>query len=78
MQLPVDMWDKFEDFRAFKDYVHNVKVVNDLAERGIKLVSDFISMTKDEEQVQALLQCVEHHRDLFPDYTKKTLAKLNC
>ena len=78
MQLPSHMWEKFEDYRAFKEYVDNVKVVNDLAERGIKLISDFIHMTKDEEQVQALLQCVEHHRDLFPNYNKKTLEKVNC
>ena len=55
MQLPPHTWEKFEDFRAFKEYVDNAKVVNDLAERGIKLISDFIHMAKDEEQVQALL-----------------------
>ena len=78
MQLPPHTWEKFEDFRVFKEYVDNVKVVNDLAERGIKLISDFIHMAKDEEQVQALLQCVEHHRDLFPNYNKDTLEKVNC
>ena len=51
-----------------------VEMSNILALCRIKFVSDFISMTKDEEQVQ----CVEHHRDLFPDYTKKPMAKLNC
>ena len=40
-----------------------VKVVNDAAERGIKLASDYVqSLTKDSDVRQKLFQTVEYHR----------------
>ena len=76
LQTPCSLWDMFSDFRKFKEFCVNLTVVNDLAERGVYLISDFIGMCKDETQREALVQVVEHHRKLFPDYTKKTLSKL--
>jgi len=49
-------------------YSSNVRVINDIAERGIKLITDFIGHCHDESQRQALLQVVESHREQFPDY----------
>ena len=77
MQTPVNVWEMFSDYRKLKTYVWNVSVTNDLAERGIKLTSDFLHLCRDEEQLQALLQCVEQHRVLYPSYTKKVFARLN-
>lgn len=57
--------------------MQTAKVVNDLAERGIKLMSDYIDKCFDETQRQALLQVVECHRQRFPDFTKSTLTKLS-
>ena len=76
MQTPASLWDKFSDYRKFRDFGLNLSVVNDIAERGIKLVSDFIERCRDEGQRQALLQVVEEHRNKFPSYNKATLAKL--
>ena len=46
----------------------------DTAERGVKLISEFLNTTtKDESQLQYLLQAVEAHRDKFPNFNKKTL-----
>jgi len=67
-----------DGYNKFANNVKNVHVVNDLAERGIKLISDFIDKSQDEEQIQALLHVVEWHRAAFPDYTKSTLQKLTC
>ena len=78
LQTPVHMWKVFADFRKLDTFVLNVSVTNDLAERGIKLTSDFLHLCRDEEQLQALLQCVEHHRDMFPSYTKEVFSRLNC
>ena len=44
-------------------FVNNVKIVNDLAERGISLVQDYVDKTVDEDQLQTLLQVVEWHKD---------------
>ena len=54
----------------------NVLVTNDLAERGVKLMADFIDKSEDETERQALLQVVEFHRKQYPNLTKETLRKL--
>jgi hypothetical protein len=51
-----------------------LSVVNDTAERGVKLIQDFSAiLTNDEEQKQFLLQAVQEHRTLFPDASKGTI-----
>ena len=78
LQTPVQMWSMFSDFRKLETFILNVSVTNDLAERGIKLTSDFLHLCRDETQLQAVLQCVENHREMFPSYTKEVFSKLNC
>ena len=78
LQLSVSEWDQNPDYCKLRQFVSNVHVINDIAERGIKLITDFIGHCHDESQRQALLQVVESHREQFPDYSKSTLAKLNC
>ena len=55
LQTPVHVWKVFADFRKLETFVLNVSVTNDLAERGIKLTSDFLHLCRDEEQLQSLL-----------------------
>lgn len=53
-----------------------LSVVNDTAERGVKLMQDFHGLiTAEEEQKQFLLRCVQEHRRIFPDCNKKTLKR---
>ena len=48
-------------------------MVNDTAERGVKLIQDFNnSITKNEAQKQYLLQCVEEYRKIYGDCKKST------
>ena len=50
-------------------------VINDRAERGVALVQDYNKkLTKNEDQLQFLLQVVKEHRRQFPDCTKRNLA----
>ena len=76
LQTPVNLWEKFSDYRKFRDFAENVSVVNDLAERGMHLITEFVSQCKNKEERQALLQVVEQHRQQFKDYSKKTLSSL--
>ena len=76
LQAPASFWHLFEEFRKLEEFANNISVVNDIAERGIHLMSDYISHCESEEQRQALFQCVEYHRALVPDTTKKSLK--NC
>ena len=72
---PVEDWSFDPDFQIAENFVHSVKVVNDAAERGVKLISDFATIiTTDPAQRQALLQGVENHRQMYPDFKKTTLS----
>ena len=76
---PVDTWKNYESFCKMETWVRNLKVTNDTAERGVKLVSDYCdSLTKDSDDLQNLLQVVEEHRREFPDVNvnKATLNKV--
>jgi len=53
-----------------------LRVVNDTAERAVKLMHDFNGLiTTEEEQKQFLLRCVQEHRKLYPDCKKTTLKR---
>lgn len=70
-----DEWQRNENFVRANRIVRNLKVVNDSAERGVKLMTDFNTcLTKDEEQKQYLLQVVAECRKLYPDASKATLC----
>ena len=62
------------DFKHMLDFAVYLKVVNDLAERDIKLMSDYSNIiTKDEDQKECLLQSVEAHRKKYSNCKKETL-----
>ena len=67
------LWDNFHEFRKFKGFVENVSVCNDIAERGVSLITAFINKTESEEQRQAMLQVVEHHRSMVVDTNQASL-----
>ena len=46
--------------------MNSLNVVNDSAERGVKLSSDFLDTAKTEENYQNILQVVEDHRKKAP------------
>jgi len=57
-------------------FTSELKVVNDIAERGVRLMEEFKDiLTDDEEQRRMLLHCVKDTRKLYPDLRKSTLAK---
>ena len=73
---PINKWSDFDSFQEMKRFVANLLVCNDPAERGIKLISDYVnSLTKNENDRQQLLQVVEWHRKMYPDANKSTLSK---
>lgn len=73
-QVEPDQWDSDEGFQKAKQCAESLRVVNDVAERGVKLIQDFnLSITRNEEQKQYLLQVVSQHRALFPEAKKSLL-----
>ena len=40
LKTPVQTWEKNEDYLKAMNYLKNIRVVNDVAERGVKLMQD--------------------------------------
>jgi hypothetical protein len=69
-------WEKEASYQRSRETVHSMKVINDLAERGVALIQEFnSSITRSEEQKQYLLQVVEGHRNAFGAPTKAATVK---
>ena len=69
-----DSWEECESFVEAKQFVTTVKVVNDTAERGVKLAADYATiLTEDEDMRAMILQGVEKNRQKYPDFKKNTL-----
>lgn len=75
----VNTWTERADYIAAHKTVHALKVVNDCAERAVKLATDFNEvLTKNDKQHQLLYQVVEHHRNLLlSSATKVQLVRSN-
>ena len=71
----VNMWKENNNFKSAKIIVEKLNNVNDPAERAVKLTSDFVSSSRDEEHFQNILQVVESDRKTRPNLSK--LAKMH-
>ncbi|CAH0392261.1 unnamed protein product [Bemisia tabaci] len=59
-----------------REIVKKIKVVNDTAERGVKLFEEYSQkLTKSDEERQPILQVVSDYRKAFPNVKKSTLRK---
>lgn len=73
LQVDPSQWECQAEYQRSQQIVQSVRVVNDLAERGVALIQEFnSSLTRDEEQKQYLLQVVEDHRNKFSAPTKSS------
>ena len=76
LYMPVTTWETNENFCKMRTWVLNLRVTNDCAERGVKLISDYAKcLTKDSVDRQNLLQVVSSNRNQFPDANVKTFVK---
>lgn len=69
-------WSSREDYITARNLVKSLKVVNDVAERGLATATDFNGQfTTNEEQWQHMILGVDHNRKLCPNSNKKTVLK---
>ena len=75
LTIPPDEWSENDDFLQGRERVHKLRVVNDTAERGVKLFEEFNKLiTNDEQEKQFLLQVVEANLKAVPtEPTKKSV-----
>lgn len=70
------VWYRIEGFQSAQTIVKSLRVINDNAERAVALIKSYNRLlTKDEEQLQFLLQVVTEHQRVYPDVRKGTLIQ---
>src|SRR6218665_1680311 len=71
-----DTWLSNSDYMVAEDIVRELRVVNDIVERGVALMQEFNALlTKDEEHTQFAIQVIKEHRKRYLDSKKETLLK---
>ena len=65
-----DLWKDNETFNNSTEIISSLAVVNDGAERGVKLSRDYICSAKKEGNLQSILQVVENERNIIPNHRK--------
>lgn len=76
LQLPASQWKENEEYKKARTAVTKLSVINDHAERGVALVQDFTGrLTKNEDQLQCLLQIVADHRKHYPQALKHAFVE---
>ena len=71
LSLPVVDWATDSRYKKGRDICLSFRVVNDAAERGIKLTSDYLKSARKESVFQNVLQIVEHDRKVKPKQRKR-------
>ena len=70
-----EQWTANKSFKKGQKFIANIKVVNDTAEKTVKLYSDYAAiLTENKEQRASLLLVVEKHRKQVGKFKKSTLA----
>lgn len=71
----IESWTQDESYQENLVFFKRLSVVNDVAERGVALIEEYNKcLTKNEEQLQYLLQVFKNHRQKFPNCNKKNLV----
>lgn len=77
-QNDVKKWKHLNDYQKAKEIVDSFKVVNDTAERALKMMTDYNhSLTTNEEEKQGAIQVVEDNRKRIPSTKKSVLSSYN-
>lgn len=75
MSKDPSIWNNDEEYKRIQQSLATLQVVNDHAERAVKLFSDYNnSLTKDEKGKQYLMQVVNKYRKDFPGISKSDLS----
>lgn len=77
LKVPIQLWNENKAYCDAKKVISNICVVNDAAERGVKLCHDFLSSSKKEDNLQNILQVVENARNEKPNIRQKKVKSKN-
>ena len=69
----VEEWPEDEEYKRIETFLHDLKVVNDLAERCVGAVQTYRNMAKDSVHREEILLVASDHRGVFNDLRKQAL-----
>ena len=76
LESPPSEWEQDGDYKVMRDFARTVKLVNDVAERGVKMADDYSNcLTRDSEERKKLVMVVQNHRRAYPKFRKMDLKK---
>ena len=67
LSKPVEEWKDDPSYQQGATILNSFMVTNEGAERAVKLVADFLGLSKSEDNFQSYLQVVETHRKESPN-----------
>jgi hypothetical protein len=71
LTLPIEAWVSSNAYNNAQTRLKSLLVVNDAAERGVKLASDMLDCARMESRYQATLQVTESHRNGWKNQKKR-------
>ena len=74
---PVSRWKNDPEYIRVRDWLKELKVVNDCAERCIKDITEYANAAQDSQHRDNILLVVEDHRFVMKDITRDGLANAN-
>ena len=77
LRQPVRAWSIDLEYVRVGDFLNQLQVVNDSAERCIKDITEYRDRTKDSEYREDILLVVNDFRHVFHDKRKEAMARIN-
>jgi len=75
LSLPPIEWESDEDYQRCVTFFGKLTVVNDVAERGVALTTQYVGHLRDEENTQNLLLVAKDYRQNHSKCDKQSLIK---
>jgi len=63
-------WQYIGLYQQAQEKVNAINIINDCAERGVKLTTDYLSCAQSESQFQNVLQVVEQNEKNYQIFTE--------
>ncbi len=76
LQQPVRSWNDDAEYKRMGEFLKDLSVVNDSAERCVKDITEYAVMARDSAHREDILLVVNDHRFVFPELRRDALANL--
>ena len=85
LHRPVRSWEDCSEYKRVGEFLGELSVVNDAAERCVKDITEYVEMARDSAHRERILLVVNDHRNVFqerrmplPRLTLSRLIVVSC